>query len=155
VTAERILPRELKSLGGRINLSDAGSTIYVVDPDSAITEAIATLLGTYGLSVRTFPDAEAFLAFSAHGNVQDGCVMLEVNLPGLSGLALLRQLRAEGMNLPIIILTNAHEPAMHRQAVRFGADRVVEKPLINDTLTYTVTTVLHEYRRHELQFGVL
>lgn len=135
-------------------MSDVAGTIYVVDPDSAIAEATATLFGTYGLYVRTFPDAEAFLEFRAHGNVQDGCVMVEVNLPGLSGLALLRQLRAEGLNLPIIILTNAHEPSMHRQAVRFGADRVVEKPLINDMLTYTVMSVLREYRRHELQLRV-
>lgn len=136
-------------------MSDVASTIYVIDPDSAITEAIATLLGTYGLNVRTFPDAETFLDFRAHGNAGEGCIMIEVNLPGRGGLALLRQLRAEDANLPIIILTNAHEPAMHRQAVRFGADRVVEKPLINDTFTYTVMTVLREYRRHKLQLGVL
>ena len=134
---------------------DIPHTVYVVDPDSAITEAIATLLGTYDLNVRTFLDAETFLEFHADGNVNDGCIMIEVKLPGQGGLALLRQLRSDGVNLPIIILTNAHEPAMHRQAVRFGADRVVEKPLINDTLTYTVANVLHEYRCRELQLGTL
>lgn len=128
-------------------MSDVTGTLYVVDADTAITEAIATLLGTYDLNVRTFVDAETFLEFRAYGTMRDGCIMIEVNLPGRGGLALLRQLRAEGVTLPVIILTNAHEPAMHRQAVRFGADRVVEKPLINDTLTYTVINVLREYRR--------
>lgn len=150
-----ILLPGINSFGSQLNLSDVASTVYVVDPDAAITEAIATLLGTYGLDVGTFPDAEAFLEFRTRGSMSHGCVMIEVNLPGRGGLALLRQLRAEGVNLPIIILTNAHEPAMHRQAVRFGADRVVEKPLINDTLTYTVMSVLSEYRRHELQLGMV
>lgn len=125
------------------------NTVYVIDPDSAITEAITALLGTYDLPVRAFLDAETFLDFRAVETIERGCVMIEVNLPGLNGLALLRQLRAEASDFPIIILTNAHEPAMHRQAVRFGADRVVEKPLINDMLTYTVMNVLHEFRRHD------
>jgi FixJ family two-component response regulator len=134
-------------------LSDFTNTVYVVDPDPAISEAITTLLGTYDLQVSGFLDAETFLDFRAVEKLNRGCVMIEVNLPGLNGLALLRQLRAEDADLPIIILTNAHEPAMHRQAVRFGADRVVEKPLINDMLTYTVMNVLREFRHKNLLLG--
>lgn len=151
--AAQILLGKSHNLGGQRNLSDITNTVYVVDPDPAISEAITALLGTYDLHVSAFLDAETFLDFHALEPIQRGCVMIEVNLPGLDGLALLRQLRAENTDLPIIVLTNAHEPAMHRQAVRFGADRVVEKPLINDMLTYTVLSVLREIRPGSLLFG--
>lgn len=134
-------------------MPDSANTVYVVDPDPAIAEAVTALLGTYDLPVRAFLDAESFLAFRAVETIGRGCIMIEVNLPGLNGLALLRQLRAEGPDLPIIILTNAHAPAMHDQAVRFGADRLVEKPLINDMLTYTVISVLRENRPRDLLLG--
>jgi len=124
----------------------ANDTVYVIDPDPAISEAVSTLLGTYDLPVQGFPDAETFLDYRAAQPLGHGCLLIEVKLPGLNGLALLRQLRGEGLGLPTIVLTNAHEPAMHRQAVQFGADRVVEKPLINDVLVYTIMNLLPEVR---------
>jgi len=134
-------------------LSEDQDTIYVIDPDPAISEAIAALLGTYNLQVKTFREAESFLAFRRTTDLAGGCLVIELNLPGLNGLALLRQLREEGTEVPIIVLTNAHEPVIHRQAVQFGADRVVEKPLINDMLTYTVMNVLPNARSGLLKNG--
>ncbi len=105
--------------------------VHVVDPDEAIGEALSALLGTYGIYVRAFSDAESFLRARSSWGSDPGCLLIEANLPGLNGLSLLRQLRDQGSSLPVIVLTTTQNSALERQALQFGATEVIEKSLIN------------------------
>ncbi|MCA9130581.1 MAG: response regulator [Planctomycetales bacterium] len=105
--------------------------IHIIDPDWAIGEALGALLGTYGIAVRIFPDAESYLAFFAANEVKPRCVLIETELPGMTGLSLLRRLRDEQVEVPIIVLTSSQRPNVHQQAQQLGATEVVQKPLLN------------------------
>ena len=78
-------------------------TIFVVEDDAAVARAIARLLRADGWQVKTFGSAEAFLA--ARDPSASGCLVLDVNLPGLDGLALQQRLHDAGEALPIVFLT--------------------------------------------------
>jgi len=69
----------------------------LIDPDDACGEALTALLGTYNINVRTFPDAETFLAAHAEQCSSSCCLMVEVDLPGMDGLSLLRKLQARDL----------------------------------------------------------
>ena len=108
-----------------------GITIYVVDPDVAIGDALSTLIATYDAAVQLFSDAETVLASATLWDIECGCLMTDANLPGMSGLSLLRRLRAQGFALPMIVFTNTFTDEMRRQALAFGATDVIDKRLIN------------------------
>lgn len=109
-------------------------TVYLIDPDEAIGEALTTLLATYQINVKTFSDAETFLSVSTECDNEAGFLLVEINLPGISGLALLRKLRAGGFRLPVLILSDVAGPNLRKQAQRYGALDLIEKPLIKDFL---------------------
>ena len=77
--------------------------VYLVDDDAAVRDALTFLLGTVGLTVRSFPDGLALQAQLAPGDV--GCLLLDLRMPHVSGLQVQQQLRARGIDLPVIILT--------------------------------------------------
>ena len=116
--------------------------VHVVDPDEAIGEALSALLDTYEIDVRTFPDAESFVPARSSWDTAHGCVLIEINLPGLSGLWLLRWLRAQGFSLPVVILTNTRNDDIERHALEFGATDVIEKPFINAFLVERLSELL-------------
>lgn len=116
--------------------------VYIVDPDKAIGEAVTALLATYGIPVQTFPSAEGFLdACPAEGRGR-ACLLVESDLPGLSGLALLQRLRAQGFSLPVIVLTNTASREVRRQAQQLGATDVIEKSLANEFLVTRLSELL-------------
>lgn len=109
-------------------------TVYLIDPDEAIGEALTTLLATYQINVKTFADAETFLSVSTECDNETGFLLVEINLPGIGGLALLRMLRAGGFRLPVVMLSDVAGPNLRQEALRFGALDLIEKPLIKDLL---------------------
>ncbi len=119
--------------------------VYVIDPDEGIGEALTTLLGTYGIHVRYFPDANNFLQAFPTGDIKHGCLLVEACLPGLSGLAMLRRLRAQGCELPVIVLNNSASDDISHQALRLGATDVLEKPLINAFLMERLAELLPNF----------
>ncbi len=108
--------------------------VHVVDPDDAIGEALTALLGTYDIAVRCFRDAEEYLTKDIEFARRPGCLLVEADLPGRSGLSLLRQLREQNADFPVIVLSSDAKTDLRRQALRLGATEVVEKPLMNDFL---------------------
>lgn len=113
--------------------------VYVVDPDEAIGEALTALLATFGIAVRTFVDAESFLAVYLSEDADPfvhkgrGCLLVEAELPGESGLSLVQRLHAVAAQLPTIVLTTIANDELYelrKQALSLGAADVLEKPLL-------------------------
>ena len=108
--------------------------VYVIDPDEAVHDALAALLGASGTRVVCYPNAEAFLDSNfAHG-ARRGCLLVEANLPGMGSLALLRRLRGQGVDLPVVVLTSTSNREIAKQALKAGAVEVIEKPLVGGRL---------------------
>jgi two-component system, LuxR family, response regulator FixJ len=106
--------------------------IQVVDDDEAVREALALLIGTVGLRVATWPHPDIFLTGFDRDAV--GAIVLDMRMPGLSGLALLERLRAEGVDQPVIMLTGHGTVEMCRRAFKQGAAEFLEKPVDDDLL---------------------
>ena len=100
--------------------------VFVVDDDASVCEALSSLLRAVGWQVRTFATAVAFLEFRRPD--LPACLLLDVRLPGLSGLDLQRQLAARGDVLPIIFMSSHGDIPMTVQAMKAGAVEFLPKP---------------------------
>jgi two-component system response regulator TtrR len=101
-------------------------TVFVVDDDSSTREVLAWLMKKEGLAVRTFPDAASFLAgYPANA---PGCLILDLNLPGMDGLDLQQYLKENGVSLPVLFLSGGADVPQAVRAVREGAVDFVQKP---------------------------
>ncbi len=119
--------------------SPARPAVILVDDDPAVTHAMQFSFDLEGLDVRSFRDAESVLA--ADDLPQTGCLILDHNLPGMDGLALLEQLRAAGVRLPAILITTNPRTALRNRAAAAGVP-IIEKPLLTDALLSTVRKAL-------------
>jgi len=102
-------------------------TIYVVDDDPAVRKSLSRLLRAGGWSVEAFESAEALLADG--GPKPPGCLVLDIAMPGLDGLALQRRLAKAGKTLPIVFLTGHGDIPMSVQAMKDGATDFLTKPV--------------------------
>ena len=109
-------------------------TVYVIDPDEAVHDALTTLLGVNGTRVVCYPTAEAFLGSTISHRSTRGVLLVEANLPGMGTLAFLRQLRIQGLDFPVVVLTSTSNREIAKQALKAGAMEVIEKPLVSDRL---------------------
>jgi FixJ family two-component response regulator len=106
---------------------EAVPTVYVVDDDADLSRAVGRLLESAGLSVATFPSADRFL--ERYDPSAPGCLVLDLGLPGLSGLELQRVLEQQGSPLPIVFLTGRGDIATSVQAMKHGAADFLTKPV--------------------------
>lgn len=104
--------------------------VYVVDPDQEMSRSLAALLNGYGIQVKRFADAESFLLPAEPLPTSDSCLLLELELPGNSGMSLLRQLRQEHQQLPIIAMGKNLPGEDGQHAKDAGATDYIEKSLI-------------------------
>jgi FixJ family two-component response regulator len=111
-------------------------TIFVVDDDPAICAALARLFKSVGLASRSFGSAREFLAQAP--NLGPGCLLLDMRLPGLSGLELQAELARAGIGLPVIFLTAHGSGSLRAKALRAGALGFLEKPVQDQTLLEAV-----------------
>ena len=103
------------------------STVYIVEDDADASEMLAELLKSNGLSVHCFATAEAFLH---HGAVaRPACAVVDLRLPGMSGLDLHAQLHGDTPQLPVIVITGHGDVATARAALLAGARDFLEKPV--------------------------
>lgn len=100
--------------------------IYIVDDDEALRDSLVWLLESSGHRVRAFESAEDFLA--AYQPAMTGCLVLDVRMPGMSGLELFEELRARHCTLPVIFITGHGDVPMAVSAVKKGAVDFIEKP---------------------------
>jgi FixJ family two-component response regulator len=113
-------------------MSDYEPTVFVVDDDEAVRRSLSMLVETVGLKVRTFSNGQEFL--DSCGPNQAGCVVLDVRMPGMSGLEVQSKLKAGGVSIPVIIVTGHGDVPMAVEALKAGAMDFVEKPFRDQTL---------------------
>jgi two-component system response regulator FixJ len=119
--------------------------IHLVDDDHGVRRSLALLIGTVGLSVAEWPHPQAFLDGFDRESV--GAIVLDVRMPGISGLTVLDQLLAQGVDQPVIMLTGHGTVDMCRRAFKAGAAEFLEKPVDDERLL----EALHDcVRRHVL-----
>jgi FixJ family two-component response regulator len=107
-------------------------TVYIVDDDPDMRDSLRWLIKTVGLRAETFPSAAGFLRdFAPNG---PGCLILDVRMPGTSGLDLFEDLVARGEGMPVIFITAYADVAMAVRAMKCGAVEFVEKPFNRQTL---------------------
>lgn len=116
------------------------ATVFVVDDDPAVRKSLETLLKSVGLSVETFRSAQEFLA--AYDPARPGCLILDVRMPGMSGLELQRTLRDRGQDIPIIIVTGHGDVPVAVRALKDGALEFLEKPFSKQMLLEHISEAL-------------
>jgi FixJ family two-component response regulator len=137
-------------------VKDTDAIVFVVDDDSSIREAIESLVKLAGLRVETFGSAQEFLR-SKRADLP-GCVVLDVELPGLSGLDLQRELAAHGIKLPIIFITGYGDIPMSVRAMKAGALEFLTKPFRDQDLLDAIEQALERdraARRHAREIAEL
>lgn len=102
-------------------------TVFIVDDDAAVRDALSLLLGIRDYRVAVFGGAESFL--KAYKKEWRGCVLLDIRMPGMDGLSLQKHLAELGSELPVIIMTGHGDVASAREAFRSLAIDFLEKPL--------------------------
>jgi FixJ family two-component response regulator len=121
-------------------VKQADSVVFVVDDDASVREAIGSLIRSVGLRVETFETAQELLQ-NKRLNVP-GCVVLDVRLPGLSGLELQRELTARDITLPIIFITGHGDVPMSVRAMKAGALDFLTKPFSDQDLLDVIQQAL-------------
>src|SRR5207245_350038 len=104
-------------------MSSEAPVVFIVDDDEGFRDALRRLMSSVGLAVQVFPTAQAFLTASRPD--APGCLVLDVRLPGLSGLDLQRELAAVDASLPIIFLTGYGDLPMSVRAMKAGVAELV------------------------------
>jgi two-component system response regulator FixJ len=110
--------------------------IHVVDDDASVRDSLTLLLDSAGFRVRAYESALSFLAAASAGGV--GCVLTDVQMPELNGLELQRQMVAQGIRLPVIVMTGHGDVPIAVQALKAGATDFLEKPFDDEQLLSAV-----------------
>ena len=130
-------------------MSDTGALVYVVEDDISAREGVAGLIRSTGLRVKTFASGEEFLA--APRPPLPSCLVLDVNLPGLSGLELQQELAKSGVQVPIIFLTGHGDIPMTVRALKAGAANFLTKPFDDEELLKAIQQCLNWHRGEEIR----
>ncbi|MGH7819539.1 MAG: response regulator transcription factor [Candidatus Binatia bacterium] len=120
-------------------------TVFVVDDDPTVLKALRDLIRSSGLAVQTYASAQEFLA--AYDPKQPGCLVLDVRMPGQSGLELQRELSARNLRLPTIIVTGFADVHVAVRAMKAGAVDVIEKPFSSQVLLDRIEEALERDRQ--------
>ncbi len=119
--------------------------IHLIDDDAAVRDALALLISTVGLRVQTWADPQAFVVGFDRSAI--GAIVLDVRMPGISGLTVLEQLLAQGVDQPIIMLTGHATVELCRRAFKSGAAEFLEKPVNDELLLETLQNAVRAHVR--------
>ncbi len=125
------------------------SIVHVVDDDPQLLKSLRWLLESVGLTVATFKSAQDFLA--DFDPAQAGCVLLDVRMPGMSGLELTQHLQSQNHAIPIILFTGHGEVSMAVQAMKDGAFDFIEKPYNEQKLLDRINDAIEHDRQTRLE----
>ena len=126
----------------RLNSNNARPTIFVVDDDTAVRDALKLLLRSVGQAVETFGSAQEFL--DAYGEDRPGCLVLDIRMPGMSGLELQQKLNEKHSILPIIFITGHGDVPMAVEAMQAGAVDFIQKPFRDQDLIDRINQALEK-----------
>ena len=132
-------------------MKEPDSIVYVIDDDRSVREAIESLIRSVGMTVKTFASAQEFKAIS-RPNVPS-CLVLDVRMPGLSGLDLQRELVDVGMRIPVIFITGHGDIPMSVRAMKAGAVEFLTKPFRDQDLLDAISEAIESDRTERLQLA--
>jgi two-component system response regulator FixJ len=125
--------------GGK--MTETNATVFIVDDDQAILESMRMLIETVGMSVQTFSSGTDFLeSYDAAA----GCVILDVRMPGMSGLELQAEILKRKMDIPVIFVTGYGDIPMAVQAITAGAVDFIEKPFRDQVLLDAINKAIRK-----------
>jgi len=128
--------------------------VHLIDDDEAVRTALGFVLEMNDLPARAYPSAEAFLEVAE--GLQSGCVVTDVRMPGMTGLDLVRHMKAQGLDLPVVVITGHGDVPLAVEAMRAGVIDFLEKPFDDAALLRSIRMALDaqaetEVRRAEKQ----
>src|SRR5580704_5444654 len=132
-------------------MNENNSLVCVIDDEPSIRESLSNLLRSAGLKVRAFASAQEFLTSWPLEAL--GCLVLDVQLPGISGLDLQQELASKDIQIPIIFITGHGDIPMSVQAVKAGALEFLTKPFDNEYLLETVRSAIARNKKNECPTG--
>jgi len=124
-------------------------TVFMVDDDASVRDSLALLLSLKGLRMQAFADGESFLA--AYRDTSAGCLLTDLRMPGISGLAVQSALRGRGGGIPVIVLTAYGDLDTARAAFKGGAFDFLEKPVDQAALLEVLEAALRVDRMRRSQ----
>lgn len=116
------------------------AAVHIIDDDEAVRDSLAILLETHGLVVAAYPSAQAFLEQGELG--PRDCVVTDVLMPGMDGLALLRALRTRGDPTPVIVVAGRPDADLVQTTQALGAFALIDKPFAAETLLRSVRAAM-------------
>ncbi|MDP5241025.1 response regulator transcription factor [Uliginosibacterium sp. 31-16] len=130
------------------NPSQSEQLVYIVDDDEALRDSLIWLLESTGLKSQAFESAEAFL--TAYSPKMNGCLVLDIRMPGMSGLELHEKLNAMHSTLPVIFITGHGDVPMAVSALKKGAVDFIEKPFNDQEMVSLIRgALLEDLKNHE------
>jgi two-component system, LuxR family, response regulator FixJ len=117
--------------------------VHLIDDDDAVRSSLALLISTVGLRVQGWGDPQQFLREFPRGDI--GAIVLDVRMPGISGLAVLETLVREGVDQPVIMLTGHGTVDMCRRAFKSGAAEFLEKPVDDEALLEALQNAVRQH----------
>jgi two-component system response regulator FixJ len=125
--------------------------VHVVDDDTAVRRSLAMLLRSAGHQVETYGSAEALLQAAEAAGLAQGCIVLDVRMPGMDGLSLMEVLSRRGIRLPVVVVTGHGDIPLAVRAMRAGALDFVEKPYAEERILDAVGGALSSSREADRQ----
>ena len=122
-------------------------SIHIVDDDPAVCDALSIVFEMEGFDVSGFADGNSFVS-AAHETLPD-CILLDVHMPGKSGLDILRELNAENISVPVFIISGQGDIPMAVRAIKEGAFDFIEKPFDAETVVERVREALAATERNK------
>jgi two-component system response regulator FixJ len=127
-------------------------TVYVVDDDASLNRSLKRLLRSAGFIAVSYETAFAFL--EAAPDLIDGCILLDVRMPGMNGLELQERLNSLGFSMPVIVMTAKGAVETAVRAMKAGADDFIEKPFSDELLLGAINAAFTRARRPTHREGV-
>jgi two-component system, LuxR family, response regulator FixJ len=135
----------------RGNSTNARATIFIVDDDLAVRDALKLLLRSVGQAVETYGSAQEFL--DAYSEDRPGCLVLDIRMPGMSGLELQQKLNEKHSILPIIFITGHGDVPMAVEAMQAGAVDFIQKPFRDQDLIDRINQALEKDSNNRAALG--
>lgn len=126
-----------------MNINDHSPLIYLIDDDKAVSQGLSLLIRTVGLQVETFAEPEAFL--SAYDPNSIGCIVLDIRMPGMSGLEVLENLANAQVTHPVVMITGHGSVDLCRRAFKSGAMEFLQKPIDDQLFLDTLQKAVKQH----------
>ena len=126
-----------------MNSSILSPLIHLIDDDAAVRDGLSLLISTVGLRVHPWADPQAFMTSFDRDTI--GAIVLDVRMPGISGLTVLESLVAQGVDQPVIMLTGHGTVEMCRRAFKSGAAEFLEKPVNDEQLLEALQNAVRQH----------